>query len=126
MDMHGSLPFSKAFDYASGAITDRFTNPFWKVKDYLFGAKLQKAVREVKDFGREIVSATVMKRENGKDTAKNSNLSDIDPLQNNLINSLLDNIEDQQVVADATMNFLSAGAEVRPPARNKPWLTNPF
>ncbi|KAL9115044.1 MAG: hypothetical protein Q9187_007370 [Circinaria calcarea] len=111
MDMHGSLPFSKAFDYASGAITDRFTNPFWKAKDFLSGAKLRRAVKEVKDFGREIVSATVMKRESEKATAKDSDVSDVDPLQNNLINALLDNIQDQQVVADAAMNFLSAGRD---------------
>lgn len=125
MDMHGSLPFSKAFDFASGEITDRFTNPFWKAKDFVFGGRLRRAVREVKDFGREIVSAAVMKREVEKEAAKDSDLSDIDPLQNNLINALLDNIEDQQVVADATMNFLSAGAELRPSPIIKPSPTNP-
>ena len=103
--MNGSLPFSKAFDFASGAIGDRFQNPFWKLKELVLGAPLRKAVSEVKAFGNIIVAAAVQKRHN-----QGSNKAS-DPLQNNLINSLLDNIDDHQVVADAAMNFLSAGRD---------------
>ena len=109
MDMHGSLPFSKAFDYASGAIGDRFQNPFWKVKELVLGAPLRKAVYEVKSFGRIIVAAAVQKRDDGMTAAKTASSKSIGSLHNKLINSLLDNIDDHQVVADAAMNYLSAG-----------------
>ena len=103
MDMPASLPFSKAFDFASGAIGERFQNPFYKLKEFLFGAPLRKSIYEVKTFGSCIVSATVQKRKEHIDAGS------IDPLQNNLINSLLDSIEDHDIVADAAMNYLSAG-----------------
>lgn len=109
MDMHGSLPFSKAFDFASGAIGERFQNPFWKLKEYLLGAPLRKAVFEVKSFGNAIVSAAVQKKKNEQVDGKESRITGFDALRTNLINSLLDNIEDHQVVADAAMNYLSAG-----------------
>ena len=109
MDMPGSLPFSKAFDYASGIVAQRFQNPFYKLKEYFTGAPLRKAVLEVKTFGRKIVSAAVQKREDDKKSVKDA--SHIDPLKKNLINSLLDHIEDQKVVADAAMNYLSAGRD---------------
>lgn len=104
MDMPASLPFSQSFDFASGAIGERFQNPFYKFKEILFGAPLRKALLEVKAFGSQIVAAAVQKRE------KRSNAESADPLQENLINSLLDNIDDHQIVADAAMNYLSAGA----------------
>ncbi len=108
MDMPASLPFSKSFDYASGATGERFQNPFWKLKEYIFGAPFRKAVFEVKQFGDEIVSAAVDKRQASASKAEDETKTE-NPLQNNLINSLLDHIEDRQVVADAAMNYLSAG-----------------
>ena len=103
MDMPASLPFSKAFDFASGAIGERFQNPFYKLKEFLFGAPLRKSIHEVKTFGSCIVSAAVQNRK------ENIDAGGADPLQNNLINSLLDNIENHDIVADAAMNYLSAG-----------------
>ncbi|KAI4128051.1 MAG: hypothetical protein LQ347_004345 [Umbilicaria vellea] len=111
MDMHGSLPFSKAFDFASGEIGERFQNPFWKLKELLLGAPLRKAVFEVKTFGSAIVSVTVQKNKHDQINGKGSGRMGIDSLRTNLINSLLDNIEDHQVVADAAMNYLSAGRD---------------
>ena len=105
MDMPASLPFSKSFDFASGAIGERFQNPFYKFKEFVLGAPLRRAVFEVKTFGSQIVSAAVQKRE------KQQKAENADPLQNNLINALLDNIEDHAVVADAAMNYLSAGRD---------------
>ncbi|KAK0511642.1 hypothetical protein JMJ35_006215 [Cladonia borealis] len=105
MDMPASLPFSKAFDFASGAIGERFQNPFYKLKEFLFGAPLRNSIHEVKTFGSCIVSAAVQKRKEHTDSGS------ADPLPNNLINSLLDNIEDRSVVADAAMNYLSAGRD---------------
>ena len=112
--MHGSLPFSKAFDLASGAIGDRFTNPFWKIKEFLFGTQLRTAVREVKTFGRMIVSDSITKRESERPIDNKASDNIVGLLQINLINALLDNIDDHQVIADAAMNFLSAGKVSHP------------
>lgn len=111
MDMPASLPFSKSFDFASGATGERFQNPFWKFKEFVLGAPLRKAVSEVKTFGISIVSAAIQKRKNEDGASKNDIVKDSDPLQNNLINSLLDHIDDHQIVADAAMNYLSAGRD---------------
>ncbi|KAL8986075.1 MAG: hypothetical protein Q9177_004267, partial [Variospora cf. flavescens] len=110
MDIPASLPFSKAFDFASGAIGDRFHNPFWKIREFVFGAPLRKAFVEVTRFGNEIVSSTVAKRQNPSKATDNSTKAR-NPLQDNLINSLLDHIQDHQVVEDAAMNYLSAGRD---------------
>ncbi|KAL9001460.1 MAG: hypothetical protein Q9169_000035 [Polycauliona sp. 2 TL-2023] len=110
MDIPASLPFSKAFDLASGAIGDRFQNPFWRIKEFILGAPLRRAFLEVKLFGNNIVSSTVEKRASSNIT-KTSSVKAVDPLQDNLINSLLDHIPDHQVVADAAMNYLSAGRD---------------
>ncbi|KAL8659778.1 MAG: hypothetical protein Q9202_006953 [Teloschistes flavicans] len=110
MDMPASLPFSKAFDFASGAIGDRFQNPFWRIREYIFGSRLRRAVFEVKRFGLNIVSSTIEKRTKDR-TLTEKSLDKVNLLQNNLINSLLDHISDHQVVADAAMNYLSAGRD---------------
>ena len=109
MDMPASLPFSRAFDFASGAIGDRFQNPFWKVKEFVWGAPLRRAIHEVRRFGDAIVSTAVCKREESNANSKDQRADSISPLQNNLIDSLLDHIDDHQIVADAAMNYLSAG-----------------
>ena len=109
MDMPASLPFSKSFDFASGATAERFQNPFWKLKEFFLGAPLRKAVFDIKVFGHTIVSAAVQKRRKERGSIKHDTVKNADPLRNNLINSLLDNIDDQQMVADAAMNYLSAG-----------------
>lgn len=107
--MPASLPFSQSFDFASGATGDRFQNPFWKLKEFFLGAPLRKAVSDVKVFGGSIVSAAVQKRQNEIGSRKTVRGESFDALQDNLINSLLDHIDDHQVVADAAMNYLSAG-----------------
>ncbi|MCJ1457098.1 hypothetical protein MMC28_007464 [Mycoblastus sanguinarius] len=111
--MPASLPFSKSFDFASGATAERFKNPFWKIKELVFGAPFRRAVSEVKSFGTRIVSAAVRKREYQYQHAGDDRITSDDPLQKNLIDSLLDHIDDHQVVADAAMNYLSAGMFVR-------------
>ncbi|KAL8920812.1 MAG: hypothetical protein Q9172_004318 [Xanthocarpia lactea] len=110
MDMPATLPFSKAFDLASGAIGDRFQNPFWRIRELIFGAPLSRAVFEVKRFGNDIVSSAVRKRATSN-VAKGKSVKEVDPLHDNLINSLLDHIQDHRIVADAAMNYLSAGRD---------------
>lgn len=111
MDMPASLPFSKSFDFASGATGERFQNPFWRLKEFVLGAPLRKAVLDVKKFSNSIVSAAIQKRKDERGSSINDIVRKPDPLQNNLINSLLDHIDDHQVVADAAMNYLSAGRD---------------
>ena len=108
MDIPSSLPFSKAFDFASGAIGDRFQNPFWKVKEFIWGQPLRRAVSEVKDFGSAIVHSAAEKRAKPQSCIKGQR-GQIEILRTNLIDSLLDHITDKAVVADAAMNYLSAG-----------------
>ena len=107
MDMPASLPFSKSFDLASGKIAERFQNPFWAITELLLGGPLKRAVNEVKTFSSMIVSDAVDKRDKASRLAKENTY----PLKNNLINALLDHIEDHEIVADAAMNYLSAGRD---------------
>lgn len=108
MDIPASLPFSKAFDFASGAITQRFQNPFWKLSELMRGAQLRASIAEVKKFGRTIVSSALARRKGIPVPLKGPGAT-IEPIRNNLVDALLDHISDQQVVADAAMNYLSAG-----------------
>lgn len=64
---------------------------------------------EVKRFGDELVSIAAHKRQEIGRESLGAKSNNADPLRNNLINSLLDHIEDRQIVADAAMNYLSAG-----------------
>ena len=111
MDIPGSLPFSKAFDFASGAIGERFQNPFWKLKEFVFGGPLRKAVFEVKRFGETIVSNAVQQRQQ-KAVSSGPQITKVPgATRSNLIDSLLDHLNDHQIVADAAMNYLSAGRD---------------
>lgn len=112
MDMPSSLPFSKSFDFASGATAERFQNPFWKLKEFFLGAPFRKAIFDVKDFGNSIISSATRKRMNASTSDHSDTSKKSGSLANNLINSLLDHIDDQEVVADAAMNYLSAGMQV--------------
>lgn len=124
MEMSPNLPFSRAFDFASEAVAERFQNPFWKLKEFFVGFRLRAAIKEVKQFGRSIVSVAALQRTKrgvtacqekftGEITGSNLNKeATSSPIKEseNLINSLLDHIDDQQIVADAAMNYLSAGS----------------
>lgn len=111
MDIPGSLPFSKAFDFASGAIGERFQNPFWKLKEMFLGGPLRKAVSEVKQFGRHIVANAVQCRQAECTTQDRPTTGKSEAPRSNLIDSLLDHLDDHEVVADAAMNYLSAGRD---------------
>lgn len=118
MDIPASLPFGYAFSFASGVIGDRFQNPFYKIKEFIWGAPFRKAVSEVKNFGDSIVSRAVQRRQSTDVTSED--LKGSSPLRNNLINSLLDHIDDHRVVADAAMNYLSAGRDTT--AQSLTWV----
>jgi hypothetical protein len=107
MEIHNSHPFSRSFDYASGATGERFQNPLWQVTEIFFGGEFRKSVARVKAFGSMLVANAVHAREN-KETAKKEGFS-FGAISGSLINSLLDSIDDHQMVADAALNYLSAG-----------------
>jgi hypothetical protein len=127
MEMHADDEFSMAFDYASGITTERFQNPLWFITEAIAGsADLRKSLAIVKAFGRRIVSTAVADRkaqhggvkDGGMSTLSSStpipssnSLADskINEVSGSLIQSLLDAISDQDIVADAALNYLSAG-----------------
>ena len=129
MEMSPNLPFSRAFDFASEGVAERFQNPFWKLKEFFVGFRLRAAIKEVRQFGRSIVSVAALQRaKRGVTTCQEKFIEEItgsklnkeatsSPIKEseNLINSLLDHIGDQQIVADAAMNYLSAGLFTPPP-----------
>ncbi len=105
MDIHNSDPFSTSFDFASGATGKRFQNPLWQITEIFFGRQFRGAVQRVKAFGSMLVANAVQTRKN-KATSQNSSFGAI---SGSLISSLLDSIDDYQLVADAALNYLSAG-----------------
>ncbi|CAK7221876.1 hypothetical protein SCUCBS95973_004648 [Sporothrix curviconia] len=127
MEMHADDEFTVAFDYASGAITERFQNPLWFITEVVAGAAdLSKSLATVKAFGRRIVSTAVADRDaqhssKGSVSSRQTSLATsqstsaaekkINEVSGSLIQSLLDAISDQDVVADAALNYLSAGRD---------------
>ncbi|KAK7716207.1 hypothetical protein SLS64_003359 [Diaporthe eres] len=116
MEMHADDDFTLAFDYASGATAERVQNPLWRVTEIFFGARLRKSIAIVKTYGKQIVDTATQNRERGsKDTGPSPHppASDekLDKNSGSLIQSLLDSIGDREMVADAALNYLSAGRD---------------
>lgn len=115
MDMHADDKFTVAFDYASGATAERVQNPLWRLTEMFTGARMRESVAIVKAFGRRIVDKAVQDRASGPKsttaTAAAAAASDevLDEISGSLIQSLLDSIGDKEMVADAALNYLSAG-----------------
>lgn len=105
MEITADSPFSSAFDHASGAIGTRFQNPLWRLTDLIFGHQLRRSLTKVKSFGQSIVAAAVQKRS----SQPQAPAEDPDAISGSLINLLLDNIPSHSIVADAALNYLSAG-----------------
>ncbi|KAL2019395.1 hypothetical protein VTK56DRAFT_9686 [Thermocarpiscus australiensis] len=115
MEMHADDEFSKAFDYASGATAERFQNPLWPVTELFTGSRFRKSVAVVKDFGRRIVARAVENRneqkEKGSARSAVSEDSKLDQISGSLIQSLLEAIGNEEMVADAALTYLSAGRD---------------
>ncbi|KAK4189338.1 cytochrome P450 86B1 [Podospora australis] len=114
MEMHASDTFSQSFDYASGCTAKRFQNPLWPLTELIFGHQFRKSVSIVKSFGRNIVTSAVHDREkvSSSDTSSSGDAeSKLDQISGSLIQSLLDAIGDEQMVADAALTYLSAGRD---------------
>lgn len=106
--MHADDEFTVYFDYASGGTAERFQNPLWFVTEIFLGAELRKSIAVVKDFGKRIVTKAVQDRREkgfGEEEGK------LDQISGSLIQSLLDAIQDEQMVADAALTYLSAGRD---------------
>jgi cytochrome P450 len=116
MEMHTDDPFTTAFDYASGATAERFQNPMWFVTELFTGWRFRRSVKVVREFGQKIVAKAVADRHrgeyaNGKVGEVSESESKLDETSGTLINTLLDTIPSHQVVADAALNYLSAGRD---------------
>ncbi|KXH59738.1 cytochrome P450 [Colletotrichum salicis] len=115
MEMHAEDTFGLAFDHASGATAERFQNPLWLLTEVFTGARLRKSISVVKSFGQSIVSSAMRdRRESPKHeshVSKDPESDRLDDIYGSLVQSLLDSIGDEQLVADAALNYLSAGKD---------------
>ncbi|TQS35918.1 hypothetical protein Golomagni_03646 [Golovinomyces magnicellulatus] len=109
MEIHHSDPFSRAFDFASGATAERFRNPFWKVSEFFSSKNIREATSEVMSFGTFIVSNVMRERESGFTCDKKKDC--FGSLCGTLIDSLIDETNDGRIIADAALSYLSAGRE---------------
>lgn len=108
MEIDASSPFSKAFDYASDHVGLRFQNPLYHITELFNGAQFWASLAEVKRFGREIV-ATARKRRSH--AAFESLITNEEVVFGSLMDSLMETFNNSSVVADAALNFLSAGRD---------------
>ena len=108
MDIDANSPFSRAFDYASDHVGLRFQNPLYFLTEIFNGSKFQDALSEVKGFGNQIVHSA--KRRRGHQ-ALTSLVENEEPEFGSLIDSLIETFSNPTIVADAALNFLSAGRD---------------
>lgn len=100
-EMHAGDDFTVAFEYASGKTAERFQNPLWRITELFLGTKMRQCVRIVKQYGQRLVA------EAQADQEKHSC-----GMPQSLIDSLLRECgSDRDLVADAALNFLSAGRD---------------
>ncbi|KAH6647415.1 cytochrome P450 [Truncatella angustata] len=107
MEMHADDEFTLAFEYASGGTTARFQNPLWFITEMFTGYKFRKSLAVVTSYGKKIVQSAVNDRHSGKETGG----SKLDEISGSLIQSLLDSIDNEKIVADSALNYLSAGRD---------------
>lgn len=115
MDMQTGDDFTEAFEYASGATAERFQNPLWFVTELVTGAKLRRSIRIIKDYGKTIVALAIAERRekvgNSVQEGDARVVAEAGKMSGSLINSLLDSIKDESLVADSALNYLSAGRD---------------
>lgn len=117
MEISANHPFSLAFDHASNHIGLRFQNPLWKFTEFFTGGAFRASLREVKQFGRHIILNARKRRAR---TAFESLITEADGGPpgdglssgfGTLIDSLIETFSNPTIVADAALNFLSAGRD---------------
>lgn len=107
MEMHADDDFTVAFDYASGVTAERFQNPLWFITEVFTGSRFRRALKTVSSFGEKIVQSAVKDQRLENETISNK----LDEVSGTLIQSFLRNIGDKKVVAEAALNYLSAGRD---------------
>ncbi|KAH8882201.1 cytochrome P450 [Thozetella sp. PMI_491] len=108
MEMHADDDFTVAFEYASGATAERFQNPLFFLTEIFLGAKFRASLGVVKSFGKRIVESATKDRQKGHDVAGED---EVDQISGSLVQSLMDVIADEDNIADAALNYLSAGRD---------------
>lgn len=108
MDIDASSPFSKAFDYASDQVGLRFQNPLYFITEIFTGGKFEDALSEVRIFGKQIVRNAKQRRGH---QAFTSLIENEELVFGSLIDSLMETFSNSTIVADAALNFLSAGRD---------------
>lgn len=109
--MHADDAFTRSFEYASGETARRFHSPLWPLTELFLGARFRASVATVKAFGADLVASAVRdqhKNRAGRDDADDTQL---DATSGSLIQSLLDVIGREDLVADAALNYLTAGRD---------------
>lgn len=110
MEISSTHPFSKAFDHASNHIGLRFQNPLYRITELFTGSTFRSSLEEVKRFGQEIVRNARKRR--ARDAFESLITgSDSDSTFGTLIDSLIETFANPTIVADAALNFLSAGRD---------------
>ncbi|KAI2468665.1 cytochrome P450 [Annulohypoxylon bovei var. microspora] len=114
MEMHADDDFAAAFDYASGVTTERFQNPLWAITEPFTGFLFRRALQTIRTFGHKIVKSAATTSEKTRDTCSGPESAShkLDEVSGSLIQSLLDVFgDDQKLVSDAALNYLSAGRD---------------
>ncbi|KAI0830406.1 cytochrome P450 [Hypoxylon sp. FL0890] len=114
MEMHADDDFTIAFDYASGATTERFQNPLWFITEPIIGLRFRRALHTIRTFGHKIVDSAVNANDKGRHErpSPESNSDRLDEVSGSLIQSLLEVFGDnRKLVSDAALNYLSAGRD---------------
>lgn len=116
MEIDASSPFSKAFDHASSHIGLRFQNPLYRLTELFTGSEFRASLAEVKSFGRQIVVNARKRRSRAAfesliNEGDSGSGTDSGTRFGSLIDSLIETFASPQVVADAALNFLSAGRD---------------
>ncbi|KAI2628571.1 cytochrome P450 [Hypoxylon sp. NC1633] len=114
MEMHADDDFTVAFNYASGATTERFQNPLWFITESFTGFRFRRSLDIIRTFGHRIVDSAVYTSDTGRG-ARGGSEAEADRLEEvsgSLIQSLLEVFgDDRKMVSDAALNYLSAGRD---------------
>ncbi|KAI8963232.1 cytochrome P450 [Daldinia sp. FL1419] len=112
MEMHADDDFAVAFDYASGATTERFQNPLWPITERYTGSDFKKALHTIHASGEKIVNSAASNTGKQGDRAPDSTTDRLDEVSGSLIQSLLEVFgDDRKLVSDSALNYLSAGRD---------------
>lgn len=98
-EMHTNDDFTLAFNHASSELAKRFQNPVWFVTEKITGIKLRASIRTIKACGTSFVSRA------------KTDKSGRHHISTGFINSLSESLGDEALVADAALNFFSAGRD---------------